>query len=75
MVSVTPYWLAVGAFLVGGAVALVRPKVILDIRGRFRPPQNADAKGRRRSFGPREVRICGAALLIIDVALIWRLVA
>ena len=66
------YWLAAGAFLCVGAVALARPDRILSIRARFRPLQDADPlRGRRRAnFGPREVRVCGVALLIIGAAII-----
>ena len=66
------YWLAPVAVLLVAAIALVRPEAILVIRARIRPPQEPDPTktGRVRSFGPREVRICGVVLLIIGVALV-----
>ena len=72
MTSTLLYWLAAAAFFLAGALALIRPQLILDIRARFRSMQEADPlKGRRRaSFGAREVRICGVALLMIGVALV-----
>jgi len=74
MSSTLLYWSAAAAFLFAGAFALARPDVILGIRSRLRALQNADLmKDRRRSFGAREVRICGLVLLIIGAALAQRL--
>ena len=72
MVGTMLYWIAAAAFIFAGAVALARPARILDIRARFRPIQGVDPlKERRRTgFGPKEVRICGVALLLIGAALI-----
>ena len=69
------YWLAASAFLGSGAVALLRPELMLRIRARFRSLENTDPLTRRRGkFGVREVRICGAALVFIGVALVHSLV-
>jgi hypothetical protein len=70
------YWSSGAAFLLVGAVALARPQLILDIRAHFRRLQDGDPLkgGRRSGFGPREVRVCGLALLIIGAALIRSLV-
>ena len=66
------YWIAVAAFLIAGAVAVARPELILRIRTRLQSLREGDPLkgGRRSSFGPREVRICGLALLIIGAALV-----
>ena len=66
------YWCAGAAFFVVGLVALVRPDLILGIRTHLRSLQEGDPLkgGRRSGFGPREVRICGLALLMIGAALI-----
>jgi len=67
------YWFAPAAFFFAGAVALARPELILGIRARLQSLREGDPlKDRRRSwgFGPREVRICGVALLMIGAALV-----
>ena len=71
------YWFAASAFFAMGAVALARPEKILAIRARFRPVQDEQAHKNRRSktFGPREVRVCGVALLFIAVVLARNLAA
>jgi len=63
------YWFAAALFLLLGAGALIRPAAILEIRARFRPPDQAVGV-RKVKFGPAHVRICGAALMVIGVALI-----
>ena len=61
---------AAATFFVLGALALVRPDVILAIRKRFRPVEDAESLKRRRSaFDARAVRICGLGLLFIAAAL------
>jgi hypothetical protein len=66
------YWFFAIAFFALGAFALARPDVILAIRARFRRVQDdqpAPGRFRRKAFGPREVRVCGVALVFIAVVL------
>ena len=70
------YWFFAVAFFALGALALVRPEAILAVRTRFRPVQDDQpppGRFRRKAFGPREVRVCGVALLFIAVVLVRRL--
>ena len=71
------YWFAAATFVFVGFVALARPEAILAIRTKFRALHEGDPlKERRRSeFGRREVRICGAGLLVISAALVGSLLA
>lgn len=71
------YWLAMAAFILIGAFALVRPEVILAIRAKFRPDDRTThaGGGRRSKFGPLHVRILAVALLLIGAVLFVRLVA
>lgn len=66
------YWIAATAFLIAGALALVRPELVLGVRERLRSLREGDPLkgGRRSGFGAREVRICGLGLLIVGAALV-----
>ena len=66
------YWFFAAAFFAVGTLALIRPEAILAIRARFRPVQDEHpppGSRRRKAFGPREVRVCGVALLFIAAVL------
>ena len=72
------YWFFAVAFFALGVVALVRPEAILAIRARFRRVQDqhpVPGTFKRKTFGPREVRVCGVALLFIAVVLARNLAA
>ena len=72
ILSAVLYWFAAIGLFLAGVVALARPQLILAIRAQIRPPRIADPnkKGPQRTFGAKEVRVCGVALLIIGAALI-----